>query len=240
MKKPIVIMMLAIFLLVVTTPTAYADAGPSSPVFFVVGTVVTCACMGLGAYLLYRLFKKDEVEDVSSVHFDKEHVDISISNNEMIVAAAFEYRNTTDKELKMDLNFPFSNPIDDTIRDISLKLYCPRRMNQNQVDLGYEVSYKKIIFSFNILPYEKVILKVRYVELIQNRATYILSSIKKWKRPVSQATFKVTLPSEIRSPHFSYKEALVNREIDNHQDMITYHFSLTNLYPDKEFDIYWQ
>ncbi len=240
MKKYVVIIFLAIFIFVVLAPNTYADAGPKNEYWYVVdAAIVGAACLG-GYYLIHNLFKKKEKEAVTSIYFEKEHVNMSINRNKMTVQATFEYTNTTDRELNMDLYFPFPNLSDATISDVSIALLCPERINQKKIDLDYEIDYKRILFNYNILPFEKVILEVKYIEKLQNKATYILTTIQKWKRPVSQATFKVSLPLSILSPHFTFEEALVNTESDKDNNMIIYHFALNDLFPNKEFEIYLQ
>ncbi|WP_419660682.1 uncharacterized protein Dvar_10810 [Desulfosarcina variabilis str. Montpellier] len=223
---------------------AIADAGPKFDSFNshykVAGGIAAGALLGFCGYLLFRHLKKEEKVEVTTIHFEKEHVDIILSENKMRVEATFEYINTSDKEIIMDLYFPFSSPIDTSVSDIALTLNCPDRPHPKQTDIDYKKQDCEILFKFKILPYERVELSVGYAENIQNKATYILSSIKQWKRPVAKATFKVSLPAYMEKTKFSFEENLTDKTINPTNQSLEYYFSLNDLYPDKDFEIEWE
>jgi hypothetical protein len=148
------------------------------------------------------------------------------------------YLNTTDQHLNMDLFFPFSNPVDTSIENLSIYLI---RHQSNQETTVIPVSWQidapdKVSFDFIIHPKEKVDLRVFYQEsIIENKAEYIITSIRKWKQPVEKAIFTVELPANIQSPYFSFQNGLVEKINQGGADCYT--FELRNLFPEREFEI---
>ena len=71
------------------------------------------------------------------------------------------------------------------------------------------------------------------------KASYVLTSIKRWKRPVSSALFTVQMPSSFQSPRFTYQDYLTSVHYNNETGHVVYSFEMKDLYPDTEFDVYW-
>jgi len=244
-NKIITILLLSFFAFSIPVPNAHADAAPSEDFFIVSGIIAGTACLGLAVWFVISKLSKDGQEKkapVTSVLFDQESVDLKINGNKMEVDATFEYQNSTTEKLRMELFFPFPRSIRISVRDISVLLLCPDRVNGRRSKfLQYETHKNQIFFDFIIYPKERVLLKVHYVETLEeNKAEYILTTVKRWKRPVTQATFSVQIPSTIKNPAFSFKEGLVEKHYIEGSGSLLYKFSLPNLYPDREFQIAWQ
>lgn len=170
------------------SPNAYPDAGPSANQLVVI-SAVGCACIG-GALLAHRFFRSEEHEPVTGVLFDAEDVFINISGDSMRVDAVFEYQNTTKKRLRMDLFFPFTKPVNGSIQDIAVIL--SGMVSSQDRKLEYTIDGSRIYFTFIIEPIERVALKVHYREMLTGkRADYIITTIKRWQRPVARASFTV-------------------------------------------------
>lgn len=87
-------------------------------------------------------------------------MDLKIGENEMEVDARFEYQNTTDKYLQMDLFFPFSSSIHSSIHEISILLIRqdPIDREKEYVPLKYNIdSSFQISFNFILQPMERVV-----------------------------------------------------------------------------------
>jgi hypothetical protein len=236
------------------TPDAYANGyvdpssgnsnrkNPGLGEIIVIGAL-TIPCIGLGMWIFPKKSKIKNVEKVpvTSVLFDEESVDLIIDGNKMEVNARFEYQNTTEKKLQMDLLFPFSNSIQSSIHDISILLIRqdPIDREKEYVPLKYNIYNSfEISFDFILQPMERVVLKVHYLEdLFENKAEYIVTTIKRWRLPVAHAEFTVRLPSNKKSPVFSLEDGLVDKIQMEEFDL--YKFRYRNLYPDKEFQVVW-
>jgi hypothetical protein len=217
----------------------YADAGPTGTewaIIEVAGIVIVLAVITLGIYLLYR---HSTTAPISAVMFDSEDVSITIEKGEMKVDASFEYLNTADKRLRMDLYFPFASHVKDTISDLSIVLVDRDTSSEEQVE--YTSKENRIYFDFPIGPKERKLLKVHYRETIRgSHAEYILTTIRQWQLPVAKATFTVELPSNCVNPRFSFKESLVEKISPEGASYALYKFVMRDLFPEKEFQVDWQ
>ena len=149
----------------------HANGYPRSESIDVTPYILVTACLGIG--LLTHLNNSEKhnkaKEPVTSVLFDQESVDLKIDRNKLVVDANFEYQNTTEKYLKMDLFFPFSNSIQSSIEDISIMLERPdsRYYGRRNIPLKYNIDNPyQIFFDFKIRPLERIFLKVHYVETL--------------------------------------------------------------------------
>ena len=107
--------------------------------------------------------------------------------------------------------------------------------------VDYTVDGSRIEFVVVIEPREKMTLKIHYRELLEEkRAQYVLTSIKRWQRPVGKARIIVRMPDSVKSPIFSFNENLVERTRLESSHEVLYRFEMRNLYPEKEFQITWQ
>lgn len=246
-NKIITMLIVSFFVITILAFDVHADAGPKGDFVTEIAVIAGIPCLAgiiaLAIWGIPKLLKKNDEKKVpvTSVLFDQEDVRLKINGNEMEVDASFEYQNTTKKYLKMDLFFPFSSSIQSFIQDISILLVRPENIKSGQQNelLKYEHDgSSQISFDFVLKPEEKVILKVHYLQcLSKSKAEYIITSIKRWKRPVAQATFTVELSSEKKSPVFSFEDGLVEKIYMEKLNL--YKFKLFNLYPDKEFQISW-
>jgi len=241
LKKILTLLVLSFFAVSILTPHANADGGPRNENFYVVVGAIACLpVIVFAVWGIWKLLKHKEKEPVTAVLFDQEEVFLKIDgNNKMEVDASFEYQNTTSKRLKMDLFFPLTSLLQTSIRDISVLLIHPtQEYNQKEEFLKYKPDGNRILFDFVLEPKEKVYLKVHYVEsFVGNKAEYIITTIKRWKRPVAQAVFHVQLPSDKKTPTFSFENYLVEKIYLKELEAFVYTFRILDLYPDKEFQI---
>ncbi len=220
------------------SPETHADMGPKGDQW-VIFPAVGCAALVTGGILLRKHQKHERGEPITGVLFDEEEVMLDIEGGAMTVDASFEYQNITDKRLVMDLFFPFTDDVEDTVKDISLLLQRSASPEGNPV--AYTVDGRRIECAAVIEPREKMTLKIHYRELLEEkRAQYILTSFKRWQRPVGKARVIVRMPETAESPKFSFSENLVERTPVKTSREVVYRFEMRNLYPDKEFQIGWQ
>ena len=242
-NKYIAITVLIMFVIfAVAPPKIYADAGPKENELKVIqGVGIAALLIGItfGIYGIYKLYKRQESKPVTAILFNAEDVCITIEDGEMAVDALFEYQNTTEKRLWMDLFFPFGRPMKESISDLSVVLVRTGTSRERRLD--YKSEESRILFDFIIEPRERTLLKVHYREAIPGtHAEYIITSIKRWHRPVAKATFTVKLPTSFKSPVFSFADSLVERINLDGSSYVVYKFMMRDLFPEKEFQIAWQ
>lgn len=243
-----VIGLLAFFTFSSVTPSrVYADAGPSKNQFQTIVIAPLAIAAIVMSIIVYFKLKKPaekvaaEKVPVTAVRFDWEEVRLSINpdSDEMFVEALFEYENSLEKGLRMDLLFPFVSSYRDTISDFSATLL--HRDGTPPRPLAFTAEEQQVTFDFAIQPLEKLRLKVFYREKLRGEsAAYVITSIKKWQRPVREARFSVRLPARIVKPQFAFQEGLTGiRELKD-ENAVVYDFLLRDIYPDREFTINWQ
>ncbi len=69
-----------------------------------------------------------------------------------------------------------------------------------------------------------------------NSATYIVTTTRKWKRPIDLARFRVTLPASFQDVSLTFKPDSVVR-LDG---TVSYYFAKTRFYPDKDVRVTWR
>ena len=234
------ITVLIMFVIFTVAPTKiYADAGPKEDTWKIVGGVAAVALLPAIIFGIYKLYKHQKSKPVTAILFNAEDVSITIEDREMVVDALFEYQNTTEERLSMDLFFPFARPVKKSISDLSVVLVGTGTSSERRLD--YKSEESRILFDFIIEPRERRMLKVHYRETLpEKHAEYIITSIKQWHRPVAKAVFTVKLPSSIKSPVFSFADSLVERINLDGASYVVYKFIMRDLYPEEEFQIAWQ
>ncbi len=243
LHKYLFIIVLIVCIIAAGTPSnVYADAAPASSggwaILPAIGAIILFV-ITIGIYLLIRHYRHATKEPVTAISFDAEDVSIAIEKGEMKVDASFEYRNTSEKKLQMDLYFPFSQLIKDSISELSIELVDAGTKSERQ--LKYKSEGSRIYFDFIIEPKERKLLKIHYRETNPGtHAEYILTTINKWQRPVAKATFTVELPSDFVDPKFSFGESLVEKISPEGSSHTLYRFAMHDLFPKKEFQIDWQ
>ncbi|MBU0674914.1 MAG: hypothetical protein KJ950_09755 [Proteobacteria bacterium] len=242
-RRPLVFIFLILFSLQSSTLPVQADAGPKEGFFeTAAGIIVISQVVFWGVFGLVRHFKKEKrARAVTAIHFDWERVRLTIGQERMEVTAEFEYTNQSDERLVMNMFFPFTQKVRGNIKDIQINL---DRIDQHGVvtakRIKYHIKRNRIDFRYYIDPREKIRLSISYDEALQgSQAAYILTSIKRWKRPVGLAEFIVELPLELQNPHFSYNDSLVESIHDQKRGVGIYRFEMHDLFPDQEFEVSW-
>jgi hypothetical protein len=69
-----------------------------------------------------------------------------------------------------------------------------------------------------------------------NSATYIVTTTRKWKRPIDLAQFRVTVPASFQDVELTFKSDSVART----DSTVTYHFTRKRFYPDKDVTVTWK
>ena len=244
-KKTLTIILVFFFLFSLSVTNALADPAPAGESFNIVILAVTILAVILSYMGIKALFKwfnnKNNNVPVSSILFDWEHVYLSIDKDKMDVEVTLEYKNTNPNWILLDLFFPFQQSVESSISNISVTSIHDTGDNESDIkNIDFTIDGSRILFDLFIGPDEKVNLRINYSEKLRDtKASYILTSIKKWQKPVSKAFFTVKLPSYIHSPRFTYEDNLESVNYNYEEKYVVYNFEMINLYPDNEFNIYW-
>jgi len=69
-----------------------------------------------------------------------------------------------------------------------------------------------------------------------NSATYIVTTTRKWKRPIDLARFRVTVPAGFKDVNLTFKPDSVARS----DISVSYFFSRKRFFPDKDVTVTWR
>jgi hypothetical protein len=69
-----------------------------------------------------------------------------------------------------------------------------------------------------------------------NSATYIVTTTRKWKRPIDLARFRVTVPARLADVKLTYKPDSVKKA----DSTTSYFFTRKRFYPDKDVTVTWR
>jgi len=69
-----------------------------------------------------------------------------------------------------------------------------------------------------------------------NSATYIVTTTRKWKRPIDLARFRVTVPASFKDVRLTFKADSVTKSDSN----VTYFFTRKKFYPDRDVTVTWR
>ena len=69
-----------------------------------------------------------------------------------------------------------------------------------------------------------------------NSATYIVTTTRKWKRPIDLARFRVTVPASFKDVKLTFRADSVARS----DSAVTYFFTHKKFYPDRDVTVTWR
>jgi hypothetical protein len=69
-----------------------------------------------------------------------------------------------------------------------------------------------------------------------NSATYIVTTTRKWKRPIDLAQFRVTVPAGFKDVSLTFKPDSVKKS----DSTVTYFLARKKFYPDKDVTVTWR
>lgn len=162
------------------------------------------------------------------VEFFKEKVIINIDSSSVFVEGLYWFRNLSKDSLSLPTFFPF--PVDSThLYPDFIYLFQNRALPFLKSDTG-------IYFKIMMEPKSEVLFKVYYHQKIKEpSAQYIITTLKKWKKPIQKADFIITLPKDFPSINLSYPPDSI-RERNNKK---YYFITKKNFMPEKDILIHW-
>lgn len=69
-----------------------------------------------------------------------------------------------------------------------------------------------------------------------NAATYIVTTTRKWKRPINLAQFRVTVPASFKDVELTFKPDSVVKS----DSTVSYFFTFKKFFPDKDVTVTWR
>ncbi|OYD15167.1 hypothetical protein CH333_06445 [candidate division WOR-3 bacterium JGI_Cruoil_03_44_89] len=160
------------------------------------------------------------------VQFYEEEVCVWVERGEVLVEGIYYFRNRTHTAKRMRLFYPF--PID-SLHEFPYEIEVEGTPFETAED---GVTYDVIIDSMGVAEST-----VRYKQRIfTNCAKYILMTARRWKEPIEEARFVVSLPEDFSNVNISYEpDSIIKKE-----ERTFYYINEHNLFPDRDIDIVWK
>ncbi|OYD14777.1 hypothetical protein CH330_07655 [candidate division WOR-3 bacterium JGI_Cruoil_03_51_56] len=166
------------------------------------------------------------IQPAAPVHFAREEVALSINHGCIETRGKYHFTSSAKKRLLARMFYPF--PID------SVQNY-PDSIGISRSRFTYSDS--GLSFTLKLRPRSEDSFSAYYRQTLKgNSARYIVTTTRKWKRPIDLARFQITVPARFRNVRLNYKSDSV-RTTDS---IITYFFARCKFFPSEDVIISWE
>jgi len=126
------------------------------------------------------------------IEFYKEYITIEIHNGYVEINGVYQLRNPGNSTQEMKLYYPF--PIDSMYGEVS-DAYAFERMGDTTITRLIAQNEKGAMVDLKVAPMLAKTLYIGYTQkLLSNKSEYILTSTKKWKKPLESSEFELIVP----------------------------------------------
>jgi hypothetical protein len=162
----------------------------------------------------------------SPVHFAREEIAMDVKPGTLEVRGMYHFTCSAKEPLVASVFYPF--PLDST------HLY-PDSIEIRQH--GFQKQDSGVAFRMRFRPEAEDSFFAYYRQPLEtNSATYIVTTTRKWKRPIDLAQFRVTVPASFKDVGLTFKADSVTKS----DSAVTYFFTRTKFYPDKDVTVTWR
>lgn len=186
-----------------------------------------------------------KAEPVSPVHFAREEITMDVRPGTLEVRGMYHFTCSAREPLVASVFYPF--PLDSThLYPDSIELRTPSadRRSPNagvQSPTLERCSFVRqdsgVAFRMRFRPEGEDSFSAYYRQQVKaNSATYIVTTTRKWKRPIDLAQFRITVPASFKDVMLTFKADSVVRS----DSTATYFFTGKKFYPDKDVTVTWR
>jgi hypothetical protein len=182
----------------------------------------------------------------SPVHFAREEIAMDVKSGTLEVRGMYHFTCSASEPLVASVFYPF--PLDsDHLYPDSIEVRTSNHAEPLTLALsqrereGVRVSFLRqdsgVAFRMRFQPgVEDSFLAYYRQPLETNSATYIVTTTRKWKRPIDLAQFRVTVPASFRDVSLTFKPDSVTKS----DSTVTCFFTRRKFYPDKDVTVTWR
>lgn len=196
--------------------------------FVLLGTV---AAIGIGAtaILAYSLLSRHR--DATSCNFAAEEVSITLSPGKARVRGVYTFRNDGGKDASLKITYPFAagdtlGPAENVA--VSDEAGCGIPFTRVEDEVSFDVAVPAGGTADVVVAFEQ--------PCSADSFTYILTTTRKWGRPLESARFVVEAPPSFGPVASTYPLELVADD----GAFARYGFARENFYPEEELTLSWQ
>ena len=135
--------------------------------------------------------------------FYKEYVTMEIRRGSVEINGIYQLRNNEDFDQKIVLSYPF--PLDSMYGEVS-HVYAFETVNDSTVNRLMAKSEKGAMVGISVAAGSEKTLYIGYVQKLKgNKAEYILTTTKKWNKPLESSQLELIVPVDYLVEHISYQ-----------------------------------
>jgi len=135
--------------------------------------------------------------------FYKEYITIEIRRGSVEINGVYQLRNNEGFDQKMILSYPF--PLDSLYVEVS-HVYAFETVNDSTVNRLIAKSEKGAMVGINVAAGSEKTLYIGYIQKLKgNKAEYILTTTKKWNKPLERSQLELIVPVDYLVEHISYQ-----------------------------------
>ncbi len=227
MKSPgykIIVALLAVAL--AAAPAAANPAMPPPAASAIPALVAFAGVMTFGIVTLVYLWRAP-----GSIRFAEEEVTITLAPGVANVSGVYTFYNPGDKAKTIDLIYPFAQADDlGTAENVTVT-------DEAAAAVPYAWKGDAVTFALTVPPKGRAAVAVTYEQPCKgNNFTYILTTTRSWRRPITKAAFVVRAPASLGPLKFPYKF----RKAGEEGGVASYEFAREDFYPDVDLRVRWE
>lgn len=186
-------------------------------------------------------------KELLPIQFYKQEMFIKVNTEEVYVEGIYYYRNRTEIAKQMTLFYPF--PVDSLhhfphgieVEGTDYEIVMPEEelpsLLRERIEDVLDIMMPGITYDVVIQPMDTAISIVRYRQKIEtNSAKYILITARKWREPIKEARFIISIPEEFREVSISYQPDSIKKK----EGRVFWYITEHELFPEKDIDISWK
>jgi len=182
---------------------------------------------------LFRDGSSSSQKLANPIEFIKEKVVISLSHEQAKVEGIYFFYNSSEEAQNINMLYPFHKDNDHPYPH-SIEVW---EVNSDSLEkLPWARGTNDICWQARFLPNETKKIKVEYEQSLKTRSfTYILTSTKKWRKPIKESNFIVKVPTYFKNVLLSYPTNRVEKK-----DNLIFHFiNKKDFMPQKDLIVNW-
>jgi hypothetical protein len=162
----------------------------------------------------------------SPVHFAREEIVMDVKPGTLEVRGMYHFQCSAKEPLVAGVFYPF--PLDST------------HLYPDSIEIrehGFQRQDSGVAFRMRFRPEAEDSFFAYYRQQLKtNSATYIVTTTRKWKRPIDLAQFRVTIPASFKDVKLTFKADSVART----DSAVIYFFARKKFYPDRDMTVTWR
>jgi len=167
------------------------------------------------------------------VHFYQEYVIIEPSARGCRVDGLYFMRNLSDRPLEMVVEYPF--PVGGPF-NYPYQIFIDDVSDEGEQSIGFVQTEESVTFTLRFEPEGERRFRARYAQQVRGgRATYIVTTTRRWERPIDLAEFEIRIPPDLENATIS----LEPDRTESRRDTTVYFISRTDFYPEENIVIRW-